>query len=95
MIQQGIELVCRRFNVIFDILREKGLNLEAEFRTEQGRFQKALTSIHRDLCNWELENVGEQTFSKAFEPLIDHIFMSKAKSQGLKKNTVPGMVRQA
>jgi len=47
------------------------------------------------LTNWELKNAGEQTFSRAFEPLIDHIFIGKAKTFGLKKNTVPGMIRQA
>ncbi len=40
-----------------------------------------------------MEHVGEQTFSKAFEPLINNIMMRKAKDYGLKKNTVTGLLR--
>ena len=34
LIQNGIELVCRRFNAVYDLLRQKALDLEPEFRTE-------------------------------------------------------------
>ena len=51
--------------------------------------------MHRELTNWELKHAGVQSFSKAFEPLIDNIITNKAKQFGLKKNTLPGMLRQA
>lgn len=69
--------------------------METPFRYEQNKFQEQLSNIHHDLTNWELKHAGFQTFSKAFEPLIDSIFMRKSKNYGLKKNTLPGVLRQA
>ena len=88
-------MLCRRFIKLCDLIKEKSLDLEPAFRGEQSKFQEAFMEMHRELTNWELKNVGVQTFSKAFEPLIDNIFMRKSKNFGLKKNTLPGMMRQA
>ena len=48
------------------------------------------------MSNWELSNLGEQTFSKAFESLIDHVMVAKAKvtKNVSKKQTVAGQARK-
>ena len=83
MIEAGIEMVSKRFNVLMDIIKENGLDLSEEFRKAHKKYQIKLQRLHRDLTNWELEHVGSQTFSKAFEPLIDYMFIEKAKNKGV------------
>jgi len=34
MIQNGIELICRRFNTLFDLIKKHGHDLEPSFRSE-------------------------------------------------------------
>ena len=80
--------------MLYDLIRLKALDLEPLFRNEQRKWQETISKIHHELTNWEMEHVGEQTFSKAFEPLINNIMMRKAKDYGLKKNTVTGLLRQ-
>ena len=94
MIQSSIEMISHRFNVLLDLIRFHGLDLDSTFRNEQKKFQIKITELHHKLTNWELQHVGEQTFSKAFEPLIDNIMVQKAKTNGLKNPTVTGRARQ-
>lgn len=32
MIEVGIEMICKRFNILYDIVREHGHDLESDFR---------------------------------------------------------------
>ena len=58
-------------------------------------WQKKLTKMHRALANWELEHAGLQTFSRAFECLIDNIMVKKAKQKGVaNKITIAGRARE-
>ena len=38
LIQESIEQICIRFNVVFDVLRKNGLHLEPVFRQEQAKW---------------------------------------------------------
>ena len=40
-----------------------------------------------------MEHVGKQTFSKAFEPLIDHMWAHKVRSKGAQMPTVTERAR--
>ena len=93
MIETGIEMICRRFVQLLNKLREKGIDLETEFRIEQKRWENKFVSLHHDLTNWEMEHLDKQTFSKSFEPLIDAFLVTMAKNKGIKKETVIGKVR--
>ena len=78
LIQASIKHICQRFNVLYDIVRKNGLHLEPTFRQEQTKWQVRIGELHKNLTNWELEHVGKQTFSSAFECLIDNILVRKA-----------------
>ena len=58
MIETGIETICRRFNVLFDLLKKHGHDLEPSFRTEQKRWTDSFITLHQNLTNWELQHCG-------------------------------------
>ena len=46
LIEDGIALICNRFNQLLDIIRKHGLDLKHEFCHEQRRFSVQITKIH-------------------------------------------------
>lgn len=87
-------MIAKRFNVLYDLIRAKGLDLDSSFRSEQKKWTDQLVELHHNLTNWELEHCNMQTFSKAFEPLIDNIFVRKHQTYGANKPTVAGIARE-
>lgn len=92
LIQDGIELLCTQVNTLQEILKKHGLDLEFDFRELQKRWQAKMIKLHRDLWNWELEYVGQATFSKAFEPVINHLIACKVRA---KETTISSRSRSA
>ena len=66
-----------------DLVRLKGLDLTKDFQRDNNRFVEAFLSTHGNLTEWELMYAGKQTFSMAFDPLIDYINAMKKKKKDL------------
>ena len=81
--------------MLYDLIRKNGLHLEPVFRQDQAKWQVKIAELHKNLSNFELENCGQQTFSKAFECLIDNILVRRAVMEnGVTKTTVTDQVRK-
>ena len=52
-------MVCKRFNVLFEIIKKHGHDLQPDFRKEHKKWQLTLSKLHENLINWEMENLGK------------------------------------
>ena len=81
LIIDGITMLSTRLNAFYDLLKENCLDLPASFRKEQQAWMLEYKQMHHLLTNWEIANLGKQTFSSAFELVIDYIMTAKAKTE--------------
>ena len=91
LIIDGITMLSTRLNHFYDIIRQHGLDLPEAFRREQLAWNEEYKQIHHQLTNWEISNLGKQTFSHAFELVIDYIMTAKAKDT---RTTIAERARQ-
>ena len=79
LIEQGIQLICSQIIRLLDIMVKYGIDLDQEFEVEQRQWEKQIMRNHKGLADWELKNLGKQTFSNAFENVVDKIKVRRAR----------------
>ena len=90
MIAYGIKFLCRKIVDLVNIIGENGLDFDSCITFTQVKHtewvSKILETIDK-LKNWELNNNGEQTFSKAFDLLAAKLMVLNTERKALIKNS--------
>ena len=77
LIQEGITLCCTRLAQLLKSMAEYGMPKEVQIKHRQ--WIEKITANQIKLADWELKNIGQQTFSQAFFPLMQYLTISRAE----------------
>ena len=65
------------------------INLPKEWYSKNKQWMEKVNNNNIRLTEWELKHVGQQTFSRAFYPLIQYISLNKAMEERKRKYKSP------
>ena len=73
---------------MFDLLKKHGLDLPKDYQRDNNKWLTQIESMYEDLSEWELMYAGKQTFSLAFDPLINYVSAKRKQKKDLDGRTV-------
>ena len=90
MIANGIKFLCRKLVDLVNLVSDNGLDFDSCITFSQTKHAdwtlKIIDTVDR-LKKWEMTNIGEPTFSKAFDLLLTKLRVKNTEGGSLLKNS--------